>query len=116
MTDEVRTELLDLEEPGIVIDAGQRESANEMRLAGVASGESNSHLKDDASLLRNDRDRPALANHLCESVKELDHVRLTASEEVFESELPARVPHVFGDEALAALRTFPEWWKPGWHV
>jgi hypothetical protein len=66
------------------------------------------HLKHDPGLLRDHRNRSALAHHLGELVEELKDVRLTASEERLESVLPARVPHVFGDEALPALRTLPE--------
>lgn len=111
----MRSEFLSLEESRIRVNSRQRNPAQKMRLARVASGKSNSDLKRDPGLLWNNRNRSTGSYHLREFVEKLNNVRFTASEEVFHFELSARVPDVFRDEALTALRAFPEWWEDGLH-
>ena len=89
VTAEVRSALLNLEESGIVVDARERDRAQQMRFARIASAESDSNLKHDSGLLRNHRHRPAPAHHLCELVEQFKDVRLTSSEEFFNRELSA---------------------------
>ncbi|MGH9972246.1 MAG: hypothetical protein ACREBG_31250 [Pyrinomonadaceae bacterium] len=80
-----------------------------MRLARVTACKPYAHLKHNTRLLRNRSYWTTGAHHPGKFPEELDDLRVAASKERLQSVLAAGVPHVFSYEALATLRTAPEW-------
>lgn len=71
--------------------------------------EPHASLNHDPSLLGIHRDRPAAASDAHPPTKRRTEDRRLAREMIRETVPTARMPEIAGDEAVATLRTTPEW-------
>jgi hypothetical protein len=106
---------LDPHKTGIVDSPGRSKADEQIRAARLGACESYPRLTDDSRLLWIDSHRPAPSHHPGEFPEQANHVRLAAFKMRFEPVLPARMPHVSGDELLPAHRTSPQRLGFRWH-
>src|SRR6476469_5449283 len=101
-------ERFDFVETRIADPAGQNEVTDKMRFPRRAAGETHARLKNNPRLLRDHVNRATSRDNARKLSKDAEDMRFTLREQGRQRKFPARMPHVFASEALAALRAFPK--------
>ena len=108
MADEMWRIFLDLHESFAAAPTGQCERTYQVISARVCGGMPDAHHEDDAGLLGNYPHGSGGTDHLFIFPEDAYHMRFALCKELLQRESAARVPHVCGHEARAALRACPQ--------